>query len=237
MSAFTPTPYSMSDERVAEALGDTMRRVFLLMTLGLLATTAAAFGVAVTPLSNLILGNMFIFFGLIVGELVLVIVLSAAIGRLAPATALALFLVYAVVNGLTLSVIFFAYSSSAIAVAFFATACMFGAMALLGYTTQMDFSKFGVFLLMGLVGLIVVSLVNFFLRSDLVSWIISLVGAFLFLGLTAYDTQKIKRMLVPQLAAGDEAAVSRVSVLGALSLYLDFINLFLMILRLISRKR
>ncbi len=237
MSAFTPTPYSMSDERVAEALGDTMRRVFLLKTLGLLATTAAAFGVAATPLSNLILGNMFIFFGLIIGELVLVIALSAAIGRLAPATALALFLVYAVVNGLTLSVIFFAYSSSAIAVAFFATACMFGAMALLGYTTQMDFSKFGVFLLMGLVGLIVVSLVNFFLRSNLVSWIISLVGAFLFLGLTAYDTQKIKRMLVPQLAAGDEAAVSRVSVLGALSLYLDFINLFLMILRLINRKR
>jgi len=237
MSAFSPTPLTLSEARVAEALGDTMRRVFLWMTLGLLATAATSIAVAVTPLSKLILGNPIIFFGLLIGEFVLVITLTAAIGKLAPASALALFFLYAVVNGLTLSVIFFAYTTSAIAVSFFAASCMFGAMALLGYTTHMDFSKFGVYLLMGLIGLIVVSLINLFLRSNMLDWIISLVGVLLFLGLTAYDTQKIKRMLGPGLAAGDEAVVSRVSVLGALNLYLDFINLFLMILRLIGRRR
>lgn len=148
-----------------------------------------------------------------------------------------LFFVYAAVNGFTLSLIFLVYELGTISTAFFSTAAAFGAMTVLGYTTQLDLSKYRSYFIMGLVGLIAAMLVNIFLRSSTFDLIISIFGVFLFLALTAYDTQKIKQLAAdPELTSNGEMMM-KVSILGALTLYLDFINLFLFLLRLFGRGR
>ena len=205
-----------------------MRRVFGKMFLGVLLTAFVSLGVASTPdLTNMIFSSKLVFWGLIIAQFGLVIWLSAGINRMSSTTASLLFYLYSAVTGVTLTPIFFAYTGAAIVKTFFITAGIFGVMALYGYTTKSDLSKMGSILFMALIGLIVVSLVNLFLASDMLSWIVSGVGVLIFVGLTAWDTQKIKQMAYQT----DEQNVGKLAAIGALSLYLDFINLFLYLLR------
>jgi FtsH-binding integral membrane protein len=208
------------------------------MAIGLFVTAGVALTVVSSePLLRLILLNRAVFFGLLIGEFVVVLTLSALVNRMSPAMAALVFFFYAALNGATMSVIFLVYTSSSIAFSFFAAGAMFAAMSIVGYTTQTDLSKFGSLLFMGLIGLIVASVINLFLASSLLYWIISYVGIALFVGLTAYDTQWIKNATARALTAGDTQLEGRVGVMGALRLYLDFINLFLMILRVAGGRR
>jgi len=171
---------------------------------------------------------------LVLAPLGLVMVMSFGINRLSPAAALTLFFVYAGLLGLSLATIFVAYTGASIARVFFISAATFGAMSLYGYTTQRDLTGFGSFMFMGLIGIVIASLVNIFLHSSGLSWVISVVGVLVFVGLTAYDTQNIKEMYSPM---DDGTVAGRKAVMGALRLYLDFINLFLMLLRLFGDRR
>src|SRR5690348_4612649 len=171
---------------------------------------------------------------LVLAPLGLVMLLSFGINRLSPATALTLFFVYSGLLGLSLATIFVAYTGASIARVFFISAATFGAMSLYGYTTQRDLTGFGSFLFMGLIGIVIASLVNIFLHSSGLDWVISVIGVLVFVGLTAYDTQNIKEMYSPM---DDGTVAGRKAVMGALRLYLDFINLFLMMLRLFGDRR
>jgi FtsH-binding integral membrane protein len=171
---------------------------------------------------------------LCLGTLGLVFFMSYRINRLSVGTALALFFVYAALLGLMLASVFLEYTGGSIARVFFISAATFGALSLYGYTTQRDLSPIGSFLFMGLIGIVIASLVNIFLASNAMSWMISVVGVLVFAGLTAWDTQRIKEMYSVQ---DDGTVTGRKAVMGALSLYLDFINLFLMMLRLFGDRR
>ena len=165
---------------------------------------------------------------LLIAEFGLVFAISGAINRLSSVAATGLFYLFAVINGLMLCTIFLVYSPAAITKTFFITAGTFGAMSIYGYTTSSDLSKIGSYLFMALIGLIIASLVNIFVHSSTLDWIVSIVGVLIFVGLTAWDTQQVKRMaeIAPAEAAG------KLATIGALSLYLDFINLFLYLLRI-----
>ena len=230
-------PLPLTDVQLGETFAALMRRVYLWMAIGLYLTAGVAFFVANSSLALVILSNPILYIGLFLGELALVIALSAAVDRLAPTTAIALFLLYAVLNGATMSVIFLVYTLTDITLAFVSTATLFAAMSFLGYFVRLDLSRLGSFLIMGLVGLVIATFVNLFLANSTLMWITTYAGIALFIGLTVYDTQRIKKTMTASLAAGDEQVVTRLGVLGALTLYLDFINLFLLILRLIGRRR
>lgn len=218
------------------AVNTFIRRVYNWMMLGLGLTAVISLFVSSSPtMVRLLLGNGFLFFGLLIGELALVWYLSAAINRLAVSTATAMFFVYAGLNGLTLSFIFLVYTQASIASTFFITAATFGAMSLYGYTTKRDLTSLRSFLFMGLIGVIIASVVNIFLHSQSIYWIITFCGIIVFVGLTAYDTQKIKEMALG--GFGDEQTEQRAAVIGALRLYLDFINMFLLLLRIFGRRR
>lgn len=210
-------------------------KVFGWMFIGLLLTGGIAFYVASNVnLVYTIVTNRFLFFGLMIGELALVAVLSARITKIKYATALALFLFYAALNGITLSTIFFAYTGASIANAFGITAITFGVMSVYGYVTKADLTRFKSILFMGLIGVLVLSVINIFLQSSGMEWIISLVGLFVFLGLTAYDMQKLKGYYFG--TEGNEVLRKNIGIIGALNLYLDFINLFLIFLRMFGRR-
>ncbi len=210
---------------------DIVNKSFGWMFVGLMCTGIVSFVLASNAaLVSLIFSNMLVFFGLILVELALVFFLSARIQKISYATALTCFLLYSLLNGLTLSAIFLIYTANSIAVTFFITSLLFGAMALYGITTKRDLTSIGNLALMGLIGVILVSVVNFFLKSDTLSYVISFVAIAIFIGLTAYDTQKIKRL-------ADNGASENMGVLGALTLYLDFVNLFLNLLRLLGKQR
>lgn len=213
-----------------------MRKVYVWMTLALVLTGITAFGVASSPsLMMTIFQTPAIMWGLIIAELAIVIAISAAINRLSLTTATLLFVLYSVLNGATFSLIFAVYTMSSIANVFFITAGTFGVMAAYGYFTKRDLSSWGKLLLMALIGLIIATLVNVFLvKSTGFDLILSYAGVLIFVGLTAYDTQKIKQMLAMQTDMGEGA--QKVALLGALSLYLDFINLFLYLLRIFGRR-
>ena len=230
-------PYPMSRAHLDEVFPTIMRTVYAWMFVGLLITTAVAVFVVNTPaLMRVIFGTPLVFFGIIIGEFALVIAIMSGINRLAPGTALLLFFLYSGLNGLTISTIFFAYQLGQVALAFIASACLFAAMSIIGYSTKKDLSGWGRYLFIALVGIIIASVVNLFLANGVLDWIVTYVGVFVFLGLTIYDTQRIRKWTEQLLASGSgEAAISRMGVLGALRLYLDFINLFLMILRLTRR--
>jgi uncharacterized protein len=170
----------------------------------------------------------------ILAPLVMVFFISARINTMQAATARLLFFVYAALVGVSLSVLFHIYTQSSITRVFFIAAAMFGALSLYGYTTRRDLSGMGTFLFMGLIGVIIAAVVNMFLRSSELDWLISVVGVGVFAGLTAYDTQRIKSMYD---AGDDEHSAGRKAVMGALSLYLNFINLFMMLLRLSGGRR
>lgn len=211
-------------------------KVFGWMFIGLLLTAGVAYYVSTNV--NLVItlvSNSFLFFGLLIGELVLVAVLSARITKLKYGTALGMFFGYAALNGVTLSIIFLAYTGSSIVTAFGITAITFGIMCIYGYFTKADLTQFRTILFMGLIGIIVLSVVNIFLRSSGVEWFISILSLVVFLGLTAYDMQKLKAYYFG--TEGDMALRENLGIIGALALYLDFINLFLTTLRLFGRRR
>jgi FtsH-binding integral membrane protein len=186
-----------------------------------------------TPLGNALFGSWIVIV-LMLAPLALVFFLSWRIDRLEAGTARLLFFVYAALLGVSLATIFIAYTETSITRVFFISAAAFGALSLYGYTTQRDLTGMGSFLIMGLFGIILASLVNLFLKSTAMDFIISVVGVLVFAGLTAWDTQKIKEMYDPM---DDGTIGGRKTVMGALSLYLDFINLFLMLLRLVGARR
>jgi FtsH-binding integral membrane protein len=221
----------------SETFAAVLRRVYVWMTLGLLVTAGTAAFVSISPLFQVLAGQPLIFFVLMIAELGLVVGLSWGINRLVPATAVLLFLLYAILNGLTFSVLFVVYTLGSVASTFLATAALFGVMSIVGYTTKMDLSSMGSFLFLGLIGLLIAMLVNMFWTNTVLGWIVTFAGILIFLGLTFVDTQRIKRMTATALQQGDENVQARLGILGALSLYLDFINLFVFILRLGGRRR
>lgn len=224
------------DFAMSTAFSTLMRKVFIWMALALVITGVTAYGVATTPsLLIAIVTNKALFWGLIIAELALVFAVSGAINRLSLATATLLFVLYSVVNGATLSVIFLAYSMPAIIQTFFITAGTFGVMALVGYTTKTDLTSLGKLLFMALIGLVIATVVNMFVGSTGFDYILSYVGVLIFVGLTAYDTQKIKQMCMQAPDAGEH--MQKLALLGALSLYLDFINLFLYLLRIFGNSK
>ncbi len=224
------------DLAMSAAFPALMRKVYVWMALALVITGLTAYGVATSPgLLMALATNRILFFGLIIAEFALVIGISGAINRLSLATATLMFVLYSVVNGATLSLIFVIYTMSSISSVFFITAGTFAVMALIGYTTKTDLSSMGKLLFMALIGIIIASVVNIFLKSTGLELIVSYVGVLVFVGLTAYDTQKIKRML---LEAGDTGETAqKIALLGALSLYLDFVNLFLYLLRIFGDRK
>ncbi|MBW1955942.1 MAG: Bax inhibitor-1/YccA family protein [Deltaproteobacteria bacterium] len=214
-----------------------VRSVYNWMAVGLTLTGAIAYGVAGSPsMIRLIFGNQILFFGLIIAELGLVFYLSARIQRLQAGTATALFVLYAGLNGVTLSFIFLVYTKTSIASTFFICAGTFVAASIYGMSTKRDLTSMGSFMAMGLIGIIIASVVNLFFRSTGMQMIISYIGVIVFVGLTAYDTQKLKGMAMTQPAGLDAGVVRKGAILGALSLYLDFINLFLMLLRILGNR-
>lgn len=224
------------DYAMSTAFPALMRKVFVWMTLALAITGLTAYGVATSPtILSLIFSSKVTFFGLIIAEFALVFAISGAINRLSLSTATLLFILYSVVNGATLSTIFFAFSVATIGKVFFITAGTFGAMALVGYTTKTDLTSMGKLLFMALLGIIIASVVNIFVASSGLDLILSYVGVLVFVGLTAYDTQKIKQMCQAAPDAGE--STQKLALIGALSLYLDFINLFLYLLRIFGNNR
>ena len=214
-----------------------MGKVYLWMTLALAVTGLTSLYVASSPgLVQSIFASRGTFWLLVIAELALVFILSARIMKMSFSTAGIMFALYSVLNGVTMSFIFIAYTSTSIATAFFVTAGMFAAMSFIGFVTKKDLSSFGSFFTMALIGLIIASVVNIFLNSSVMYWIITYVGVLLFVGFTAYDTQKIKQMLIEY---GDEVndSTQKLALIGSLSLYLDFINLFLYILRLFGNNK
>lgn len=220
-----------------EVVNAFMRGVYGWMTGGLALTAGIALYVASNPsLVQAIFSNTMIVILLIIAQFGLVITLSAAIRKLSPGTAGGLFLLYSALTGVTFSVIFLAYTQADIFKAFLTAGGMFGAMSIYGMTTKKDLTSWGSFLFMGLIGLVIAMVVNIFLASAMMDFVISIIGVIIFTGLTAYDTQRLKDM--GDVAPGrDGAAVKRATILGALTLYLDFINLFLMLLRLFGGGR
>jgi len=204
------------------------------MFVGLGVTAAVALGVAGSPtLVQAIATNGILLGALVIGQLGLVFFLSARVAKLSPAAASGLFLLYAALNGLLFAFIFLVYTGTSIATTFLVTAGMFGALALYGSTTKRSLAGVGQFMFMGLVGLILASLVGFFVKSDGLQFVISIVGVIVFTGLTAWDAQRLKVMA----ASVPEGQVGSYAVVGALSLYLDFINLFLFLLRFLGGRR
>jgi FtsH-binding integral membrane protein len=215
-----------------------LAKVFNWMAIGLGRTgLAALLTVNSQAALQFVFGNKMVFYGLIFGELGLVFYLSARIERISAQAATGLFIAYSILNGVTLSAILLLYTMTSVAATFFVTAGMFGAMSVYGFVTKKDLSSWGSFLFMGLIGIIIASVVNIFLGSSMMSWIISGIGVIIFTGLTAYDVQQITRMGEKGIMDGGEAVIRKGAIMGALKLYLDFINLFLMLLRFMGDRR
>ncbi len=219
-------------------VNDFVRSVYNWMCIGLALTGFVAFYVSNSQaMLRLVFGNQIIFFGLIIAELAMVFSLVSRVSKMRAGTATSLFVFYSALNGVTLSFIFLLYTSASIVSTFFVCSATFLACSVYGWTTKKDLTSFGGFLVMGLFGIIIASLVNIFIRSSAMHMMISYIGVFVFVGLTAYDTQKLKNMAMNQPAGLDGAVIRKGAILGALSLYLDFINLFLFLLRIFGQGR
>lgn len=211
-----------------------MRKVYLWMTLALMITGITAAGVANSPnILALIYSSQVVMWGIIIAEFGLVIYISARLEKLSLSTATTLFALYSILNGVMLSSIFLLYSTAIISKVFFITAGTFGVTALYGYATKKDLSSLGNILFMALIGLVIATVVNVFMKSAMFDLILSYIGVIIFVGLTAWDSQKIKHMMMVQQDADERA--QKLALIGALSLYLDFINLFLYLLRIFGR--
>ncbi len=214
-----------------------LRGVYLWMSLGLFLTGGVAYYVATSEvILRTLVTNPILIFVLILGELGLVFAISGAISKMSASTATILFMIYSALNGLTLSFIFLVYTSASITKTFMVCGSMFAAISLYGYTTSRDLSSWHSFLFMGLIGVIIASIVNIFFHSSQMEFVISIIGIIVFVGLTAYDTQKLKQLA--QTAPSDNSSVlQKGTILGALTLYLDFINLFIFLLQIFGRPR
>ncbi len=231
-------PFGTTQAQAQVQVNQFIRSVYNWMAAGLALTGVVALYTASNEtLIRLIFSNQLLFFGLIIGELALVFFLSARIQKIQASTATGMFLLYSALNGLTLSFVFLIYTSSSVASVFFICAATFGACSVYGMITKRDLTSMGGFMTMGLIGIVIASLVNMFIQSSGMSMIISYVGVIVFVGLTAYDTQKLKMMALSQPAGLDAGVVRKGTILGALTLYLDFINLFLMLLRILGDRR
>lgn len=229
-------PFQQSQTQVL--VNGFIRSVYNWMAIGLALTGATAYYVGHNEtLLSLIYGNQLLFFGLIIGELVLVFSLVARVQKMKASTATGMFVLYSILNGVTLSFIFLVYTRTSITSTFFICAATFLACSVYGMTTKRDLTSIGGFLMMGLIGIIIASMVNWFLRSPAMHMIISYLGVFLFVGLTAYDTQKLKAMALSQPADLSAGVIRKGAIMGALSLYLDFINLFIFLLRIFGDQR
>ena len=231
-------PYNMPqyggvDYAIGARVSTVMKGVYMRMTLGLLVTAVVALLGFSQGFLQFMFTHSFVYWGLFIAEIALVLVISARINKMQSSTAAALFYLFAIVNGLALCPIFAIYTGASIAKTFFICAGTFGAMSVYGYTTKSDLSKMGSLLIMALFGLIICTVINLFWANSTFDWIISFIGVALFIGLTAWDTQQIKRMaeVMPASTTG------HLATLGALSLYLDFINLFLYLLRFFGNSR
>ncbi|MBD5334764.1 MAG: Bax inhibitor-1/YccA family protein [Bacteroides sp.] len=226
--------YRASSYQVDQTTSAVMKQVYFKMFLGLLVTAfISLFCASSTAYMNFMATNSWFYWGLFIAEIVLVISLSARLTKMSSATATLLFYAFAAVNGLALAPIFLVYTSTSIAKTFFICSGTFGAMSVYGYFTSKDLTKWGNFLFYALIGLIIASVVNIFTKSSTLDWIISFAGVLIFIGLTAWDTQKIKQMALTTPAS----YVGHLATIGALNLYLDFINLFLYLLRLFGNQR
>ena len=224
------------EQSATYAMPSLMRKVYVWMTLAMMITGFTAYGVASSPaILTAIFTNRILFWGLIIAEFALVWSVSARINRMSLTTATLLFVLYSVINGATLSLIFLAYTMESIASVFFITAGTFAVMAAIGSFTKTDLSSLGKILFMALIGLIIATLVNVFVNSSSLTMILSYVGVLLFVGLTAYDTQRIKKMLITADDIDEDA--QKIALLGSLTLYLDFINLFIYLLRIFGNSR
>jgi FtsH-binding integral membrane protein len=223
-------------ESIPTVEADFMQKVYLWMTFALTLTGFVAYRTTQSEfLLELIFSSSFGFIGLILVEFALVFWIMSGIQRMSSNMAIGLFLLYSVLNGMTLSVLLIAYTGASVASTFFITAGMFGAMSVYGYTTKQDLSSWGNLLFMALIGLILASVVNIYLQSSGLYWLINYIGVLVFVGLTAYDTQKIKQIAAQVIVESEEGR--KVAILGALTLYLDFINMFIFMLRILGNRR
>ena len=232
-----PRPIHISAEEAADVQARFFAQVYGWMAAGLGLTGGIALFASSSPaLMQLVFGTRFVFLGLIIVELVIVGFLSARIFDWSLGKVQAAFIGYAVLNGVTLSCIFLAYTSASIATTFFITAGTFGIMSLFGYFTKADLSGWGKLLSMAVIGLVIAMVVNMFLRNSVLETITSFIGVLVFVALTAYDTQKLKQLALLGVTEGEETS-NKASILGALTLYLDFVNMFLFLLRLFGSRR
>lgn len=228
------TSYNPAEVQLAQSTF--ISKVYAWMSVALLVTAlVAAYVASSEELIQQIFSSRATFYLLVFGQLGLVMVISAMIDRLSAMTATVLFVIYSAMNGLTLSVIFLVYTASSIGTTFFVTAGTFAVMSIYGYTTKRDLTTWGNLLFMAIIGLVIGSIVNLFLQNTILYWIVTYVGILVFVGLTAYDTQKIKEMGATGFNSSE--GMQKGAVIGALSLYLDFINLFLMLLRVFGGRR
>lgn len=225
-----------SDAQLKQGQTAYINKVFNWMSLALLITGVTAFFAAGSyELMNLIFSNKLVFYGLLIGEVLLVGYIGANIQKLSTTTATALFILYSVLNGVTLSFILLVFTSASIATTFFVTAGTFGAMSAYGYFTKRDLTSIGNLCFMALIGIIIASIVNIFFFSEILYWVITYAGVLIFVGLTAYDTQKIKRMY--RAGMEDSDIGHNLALMGAITLYLDFINMFLFLLRIFGDRK
>lgn len=221
-----------------QAFASLFTKVYTWMALALVITGLTAFYVAGSyAIMEALYTNKFLFWGIVAVQFGMVWGLSGAIHRISFPIAGLLFIIYSILNGVTLSFIFLAYTMESITSVFFITAGSFAGLSLVGYFTKRDLSAIGKFLIMALIGLIIASVVNIFLKSEMLHWIASYAGVLIFAGLTAYDTQKIKRMLTDASQYGVTPDTQKIALLGSLTLYLDFVNLFLYLLRIFGDRR
>lgn len=218
-----------------DAVSSLMIKVYNWMAVGLLSSAFSAYLVLINAeLYSFAAKNMML---LVIVELAMVFGLSFMINKIKASTAFMVFIGYSLLNGLTIGVILAMYTHASVASTFFTTALMFGSMSVYGYVTKRDLTKIGSFFFMGLIGIIIASVINIFLHSPALYWSVSILGVFIFIGLTAFDTQKIKALMISSHASGDEESIKKISIIGALTLYLDFINLFLLLLRFMGSRR
>lgn len=230
--------YSVKSSQTQVIVNEFIRSVYNWMGIGLALTGFIAYFVSNNAqIQNLIFGNKLVFFGLIIAELALVYIISARVNKIQASTATSLFILYATLNGATLASLFLVYTSSSITSTFFICSATFVACSIFGMTTKRDLTSMGGFMTMGLIGILIASVVNMFIRSSAMNMIISYIGVIVFVGLTAYDTQKLKNMAMTQPSGLEAGVIRKGAILGALSLYLDFINLFIMLLSILGGRR
>ena len=235
MNNVPPPYYGGGYVSVASQTNAVMKRVYLRMTIGLLVYAFVGRGVVSSPtLLRILFGNPIVFWGMFIDMFIMAFTIPAAMNKLSNGAMIGLFVLFAALMGASLSSIFLVYSLGSITSTFFITAGTFGAMSAYGYFTKTDLTKFRSFLFMALIGLIIASVVNIFLKSATMMWIVSFVGVLIFVGLTAYDTQQVKHLAAANL---DPALTDKLATIGALNLYLDFINLFLYLLRFLGASR